>query len=94
MRWNRRRFIATAGLALGSGYAGWRVTGSWQLFAQAPATSFPDEILNPVEVSGPEAEPVIGRLTGPRELFWPVVLAFPLAPVSLVRPIQATCTRW
>ncbi len=69
MRWNRRRFIATAGLALGSGYAGWRVTGSWHLFAQAPATSFPDEILNPVEVSGPEAEPVMGRLPGQKRMY-------------------------
>lgn len=69
MRWHRRRFIATAGLALGSGYAGWRVTESWHLFAQAPATSFPDEILNPVEVSGPEAEPVMGRLPGQKRMY-------------------------
>lgn len=31
---------------------------------QAPTSGIPDEILNPVEVSGAEAVPVIGRLPG------------------------------
>ena len=60
--WNRRRFISTTAIAAGSGLAGWNVFGSRGLLAQAPPPGIPDEILNPVEVSGAEAVPVIGKL--------------------------------
>ncbi len=40
--------------------------GTWA--AQQPA-NFPDEILNPVEVSGEEAVPIIGRLPGARRMY-------------------------
>ena len=42
-------------IAAGSGLAGWNVFGSRGLLAQAPPAGVPDEILNPVEVSGAEA---------------------------------------
>jgi quercetin 2,3-dioxygenase len=66
--WNRRRFISTAAIAAGSGFAGWKVFGSHGLLAQAPA-GIPDEILNPVEVSGAEAEPVVGKLPGQKRMY-------------------------
>jgi quercetin 2,3-dioxygenase len=66
--WNRRRFISTAAIAAGSGFAGWKVSGSHGLFAQAPA-GIPDEILNPVEVSGAEAQPVMGKLPGQKRMY-------------------------
>ena len=71
MTWNRRRFITTAGLAVGSGLAGWQALGARSLFSQGPppGANFPDEILNPVEVSGAEAEPVMGRLPGAKRMY-------------------------
>ena len=63
-QWDRRRFLSAAGIAVGSGFAGWHVFGSSGLFAQQPLAGVPDEILNPVEVSGAEAQPVIGKLPG------------------------------
>ena len=66
--WNRRRFISTAAVAAGSGLAGWNVFGSHGLLAQAPA-GVPDEILNPVEVSGAEAQPVMGKLPGQKRMY-------------------------
>ena len=47
----------------GGGLAGWHMPARASL-AQAPLAGVPDEILNPVEVSGAEAEPIIGRLPG------------------------------
>ena len=67
--WNRRRFISTAAIAAGSGLAGWNVFGSRGLLAQAPPPGIPDEILNPVEVSGAEAVPVIGKLPGQKRMY-------------------------
>ena len=67
--WNRRRFISTAAIAAGSGLAGWNVLGSRGLLAQAPPPGIPDEILNPVEVSGAEAVPVIGKLPGQKRMY-------------------------
>ena len=64
-QWDRRRFISTAAVAAGSGLAGWHAFGSRGLLAQAPLAGVPDEILNPVEVSGAEAEPMMGKLPGP-----------------------------
>lgn len=67
--WNRRRFLTTAGLAAGGGLAGWNVLGPSGLFAQEPLAGIPDEILNPVEVSGAEAEPVMGKLPGQKRMY-------------------------
>ncbi len=60
---NRRAFLGVAGLAAGAGVFGLdtSVLGVW---AEQQAPSFPDEILNPIEVSGEEAVPIIGRLPG------------------------------
>jgi quercetin dioxygenase-like cupin family protein len=66
--WNRRRFISLAAIAAGSGFAGWKISGSHGLLAQAPA-GIPDEILNPVEVSGAEAQPVMGKLPGQKRMY-------------------------
>ena len=67
--WDRRRFISTAAIAAGGGFAGWHGLGSRSLFAQAPIAGVPDEILNPVEVSGAEAQPVIGKLPGQKRMY-------------------------
>ena len=65
---NRRAFLGVAGLAAGAGVFGLdtSVLGGW---AEQQAPSFPDEILNPVEVSGEEAVPIIGRLPGARRMY-------------------------
>ena len=67
--WDRRRFLGTAAIAAGSGLAGWNVFGSRGLFAQGPPSGIPDEILNPVEVSGAEAVPVMGKLPGQKRMY-------------------------
>jgi len=68
---SRRRFIGTAALAAGSGLAAWGMTRPRDLFAQVPTgtPSFPDEVLNPVEVSGADAELVMGRLPGAKRMY-------------------------
>ena len=43
--------------------------GSSGLLAQAPLAGVPDEILNPVEVSGAEAVPVMGKLPGQKRMY-------------------------
>ena len=68
-QWNRRRLVSTAAVAAGGGLAGWQAFGSRGLLAQAPIAGVPDEILNPVEVSGPEAEAVIGKLPGQKRMY-------------------------
>ena len=68
-RWDRRMFLHT-GLTAGAGLIGARIGGPFGLAAagrQLPA--FPEEILNPVEVSGDEAVPVVGRLPGARRMY-------------------------
>ena len=67
--WDRRRFISTAAIAAGGGLAGWHELGLRSLLAQAPLVGVPDEILNPVEVSGAEAEPIIGKLPGQKRMY-------------------------
>ena len=67
--WYRRRFISAAAVAAGCGLVGWNVFGSRGLLAQAPLAGIPDEILNPVEVSGAEAEPVMGKLPGQKRMY-------------------------
>jgi quercetin 2,3-dioxygenase len=66
--WDRRRFITTAGIAAGCGVAGWNI-GPGGLFAQQPLAGVPEEILNPVEVSGAEAQPVMGKLPGQKRMY-------------------------
>lgn len=68
-RWDRRRFINTVGIAAGGGLIGWNVVGSRGLFAQQSVAGIPDEILNPVEVSGPEAEPILGKPPGQKRMY-------------------------
>jgi quercetin 2,3-dioxygenase len=67
--WDRRRFLGTAGIAAGSGLAGWNLFDSPEVVAQQPLAGIPDEILNPVEVSGTEAEPIMGRLPGAKRMY-------------------------
>jgi quercetin 2,3-dioxygenase len=43
--------------------------GSRSLVAQQSVAGIPDEILNPVEVSGAEAEPILGRLPGQKRMY-------------------------
>ena len=67
--WNRRTFLTT-GLAAGAGVAGSQGRGLELLAAALQGgASFPDEILNPVEVSGEEAVPIVGRLPGARRMY-------------------------
>src|ERR1700722_1148497 len=70
MRVDRRSLLKTGAIAAGAGVASW--TLGWRGVsagaAQAPA-SIPDEILNPVEVSGPDAIPIIGKLPGARRMY-------------------------
>ena len=61
----RRKFIGAAGLAAGATWVAIR-TG---LTGTAFAADAPDEILNPVEVSGDEAVPVMGRLPGAKRMY-------------------------
>jgi quercetin 2,3-dioxygenase len=69
-QWDRRRFLSAAGIAAGGGI-GWKAFGWTGAFAQgqSPLAGVPDEILNPVEVSGAEAEPVMGRLPGQKRMY-------------------------
>jgi len=67
--WHRRRFISTAGLGFAAGIAGWRLFDGAAWAQQAVPSGIPDEILNPVEVSGDEAALVSGRLPGAKRLY-------------------------
>ena len=67
-RWDRRRFISSAGVLAGGGLIG-TAFGRLGVWAQTPSSGIPDEVLNPIEVSGPEAEPVIGRLPGQKRMY-------------------------
>ena len=68
-QWDRRRFLGGAGILAGSGLIGWTPFGRAGVWAQAPVTGIPEEILNPVEVSGAEAEPVMGKLPGQKHMY-------------------------
>ena len=67
---NRRRFLSIGAAAAGSSLIGF---GAGHPFAfgagQQRGTDVPDVILNPVEVSGAEAVPIIGRLPGARRMY-------------------------
>lgn len=71
---DRRSLLRAAAAAAGSGAVAW--ASGWgrlsDLAAQtdAQATSpFPDEVLNPVEVHGADAVPIIGQLPGARRMY-------------------------
>ena len=68
-QWNRRRFMGHLGVAAGSGLVAWNIFGSRGLLAQQSVAGIPDEIVNPVEVSGPEAEPILGKLPGQKRMY-------------------------
>jgi hypothetical protein len=68
VHWNRRRFISHVGVAAGSGPVAWNIFGSRGLSAQQSVAGLPDEILNPVEISGPDAEPILGKLPGQKRM--------------------------
>ena len=65
---NRRAFLGVAGLAAGAGVFSFD-TGVLGMWAEQQPPGFPDEILNPIEVSGEEAVPIIGRLPGARRMY-------------------------
>jgi len=67
-QWDRRRFISKAAVAAGSGLVGWTTFGTGSLLARPAPGGVPEEILNPVEVSGAEAEPVMGKLPGQKRM--------------------------
>ena len=70
MRMDRRLLLQAVGLAGGVGAVSWATRwqglGTWA--AQVP-TSAPDDVLNPVEMTGPEAIPIIGELPGARRMY-------------------------
>ena len=70
MKMDRRSLLQAAAMAAGVGAAswstGWQRSGVWA--AQAPASA-PDDVLNPVEATGPEAIPIIGQLPGARRMY-------------------------
>ncbi|CAN5796266.1 hypothetical protein BH24ACI4_BH24ACI4_30010 [soil metagenome] len=68
-QWDRRRFISNAAVAAGSGLVGWTTFGTGSLLARQAPAGVPEEILNPVEVSGAEAEPVMGKLPGQKRMY-------------------------
>ena len=66
---SRRTFLTLAGMAAGTNLVDVTGSGPFGFFAQEPAPAFPDEILNPIEVSGAAAEPTMGRLPGERRMY-------------------------
>jgi quercetin 2,3-dioxygenase len=68
----RRTFLGVTGLAAGGGIVGAALGRPLALAAQAAqaaADNVPNEILNPVEVSGEEAVPIVGRLPGAKRMY-------------------------
>ena len=61
----RRKFMGAAALGAGATWVGMK-TG---LTGTAFAADAPDEVLNPAEVSGEEAVPVMGRLPGAKRMY-------------------------
>ena len=60
----RRDFLSLTGLAAGGGLIGATLGRPLAMAQQPGLADVPDEILNPVEVSGAEAVPILGRLPG------------------------------
>jgi len=71
MKIDRRSLLHSAAVAAGVGTAswatGWQGLGTWA--AAQTLTSAPEDVLNPVEVTGPDAVPIIGRLPGARRMY-------------------------
>jgi len=67
---NRRHFLAVGAAAAGSSVLGW-AAGPARAFggSRQAVADIPDIILNPVEVSGADAVPIIGRLPGARRMY-------------------------
>jgi quercetin 2,3-dioxygenase len=65
----RRDFLSLTGLAAGGGLIGATLGRPLAMSQQAGIADVPDEILNPVEVSGDEAVPILGRLPGARRMY-------------------------
>ena len=61
--------MGVAGLAAGGGLVGLNARWPLDALAAQQTTVVPDEILNPVEISGPEAVPILGRLPGARRMY-------------------------
>src|SRR5580658_9422335 len=66
--WKRRSFLGAAATAAGAGFT-WIKSNSDSGVWTARAADIPDEILNPVEVYGPDAVPVFGKLPGERRMY-------------------------
>ena len=66
---SRRTFLGTAGLAASSGLVGLAFGRDTLTSALQGGAAAPDYVLNPVEVSGAEARPIIGRLPGARRMY-------------------------
>jgi quercetin 2,3-dioxygenase len=65
-----RSSLAVAGAGAVACAAGWNAVASASGQAAAPPNqSYPDEVLNPIEVHGAEAVPVIGQLPGARRMY-------------------------
>lgn len=73
MKLGRRAVLRSGFAAVGVGATAW--AAGWNpisasLAQSAPANqSYPDEVLNPVEVHGPDAVPIIGQLPGARRMY-------------------------
>ena len=65
----RRDFLSLTGLAAGGGLIGATLGRPLAMAQQPGLADVPDEILNPVEVSGDEAVPILGRLPGARRMY-------------------------
>jgi quercetin 2,3-dioxygenase len=71
MKIDRRSVLHAAAMCAGVGAVssamGWQGRAMWAA-AQTPSSA-PDDVLNPVEVTGPDAVPIIGRLPGARRMY-------------------------
>jgi quercetin 2,3-dioxygenase len=80
---NRRQFLTLSAAAAAGGvlsYKAGHLSGAWAAeqqsggagktgLQQPDAAAFPDEIINPSEITGPDAVPVLGQLPGGRRMY-------------------------